>query len=129
MNYEQGNVEDNNDDAKVNVGSTVPVDGPESKVEVQSADFADLTNSPSGQPFNPSVFGGIPVELTIELGRAALNLHDAIALSEGSVIELDKIVGESLNLLVNGKTIAKGEVVVSNDKYGLKLTEIVAKIH
>ena len=68
----------------------------------------------------------IPLEITVELGRATLSLAEVLALGPGSVIELERLPGEPLELLANGRLIARGEVVVLNESFGLRVTEIVA---
>lgn len=67
----------------------------------------------------------IPLLVTVELGRARLPIQDLLKVSEGSVVELSKLTGEPLDVLVNGKLVARGEVVVVNEKFALRLTDIV----
>ena len=67
----------------------------------------------------------VDLQVTVEVGRRLYFISDLLALDPGSIIELDKVVGEPLNLLVNSKLVAKGEVVVVNDKFALKITEIL----
>lgn len=67
----------------------------------------------------------ISVQITVELGTKKMNIRDILNLSHGSVVELNEVVGEPLRLLVNGKLIGYGEVVVCNDKYGIRITDIV----
>jgi flagellar motor switch protein FliN/FliY len=67
----------------------------------------------------------IPVQLTIELGRTKLPIRNLLHLAQGSVVELDRLAGEPLDVLVNGTLIAQGEVVVVNDKFGIRLTEVI----
>jgi flagellar motor switch protein FliN/FliY len=69
----------------------------------------------------------IPLEVTVELGRARLELRELLALASGSVVELGKLAGESLDVLVNGKLVARGECVMVNDKFGVRLTDIVSR--
>ena len=69
----------------------------------------------------------IPLEVTVELGRARLALRDLLALSAGSVVELAKLAGEPLDVLVNGKLVARGECVMVNEKFGVRLTDIVSR--
>jgi len=68
----------------------------------------------------------IPLEISIELGRTRMLIDQLLKLSQGSVIELSKYAGDTLEILANQKVIAKGEVVVVNEKYGIRLTEIVS---
>ena len=67
----------------------------------------------------------IPVQLTVELGRTKLTIKNLLQLAHGSVVELDAMAGEPMNVLINGMLIAQGEVVVVNDKFGIRLTDII----
>lgn len=67
----------------------------------------------------------IPVQLTVELGRTRIPIKHILQLAQGSVIELDALAGEPMDVLVNGTLIAQGEVVVVNDKFGIRLTDII----
>ena len=67
----------------------------------------------------------IPVQLTVELGRTKIPIKNILQLAQGSVVELDAMAGEPMDVLVNGYLIAQGEVVVVNDKFGIRLTDIV----
>ena len=68
----------------------------------------------------------IPLEITVELGRTKMLINDMLKLGQGSVIELTKLAGESLEILANQKPIARGEVVVVNEKFGVRLTEVIS---
>lgn len=68
----------------------------------------------------------VPLDVSVELGRARVSIHDLLALGPGSVIELDKIAGEPLDILVNDRLVARGEAVVVNDKFGVRITDIVS---
>lgn len=68
----------------------------------------------------------IPVQITVELGRTRLSIRNLLQLAHGSVVELDGLAGEPMNVLVNGTLIAQGEVVVVNDKFGIRLTDIIS---
>lgn len=70
----------------------------------------------------------IPLTVTVELGRSRMLINELLQLSQGSVIELTKLVGEPLEVLVNQKLVARGEVVVVNDKFGVRLTDIVSPV-
>jgi flagellar motor switch protein FliN/FliY len=70
----------------------------------------------------------IPLKVTVELGRTEVMIKDLLQLGQGSVLELDKLAGEPLEILVNGKLVAKGEVVVVNEKFGIRLTDIISPI-
>ena len=67
----------------------------------------------------------IPVQITVELGRTRLSIRNLLQLAHGSVVELDGLAGEPMDVLVNGTLIAQGEVVVVNDKFGIRLTDII----
>jgi flagellar motor switch protein FliN/FliY len=84
---------------------------------------------PSKQPArNIEFILDIPLEVTVELGRTSMLINDLLQLGQGSVIELNKLAGEPLEILVNKKLIARGEVVVVNEKFGVRLTDIVSPI-
>jgi len=68
----------------------------------------------------------IPLTVTVELGRSKMIINDLLQLGQGSVIELTKLVGEPLEVLINQKLVARGEVVVVNDKFGVRITDIVS---
>mgnify|MGYP002623752803 CR=1 FL=1 len=70
----------------------------------------------------------IPLNVSVELGRAKVVIKDLLQLGQGSVLELDKLAGEPLEVLVNGKLVARGEVVVVNEKFGIRLTDIISPI-
>ena len=69
----------------------------------------------------------VPLDLSVELGRARMTVQDLLGLGPGSVIELDKIAGEALDILVNDRLVARGEAVVVNDKFGVRITDIVSQ--
>jgi flagellar motor switch protein FliN/FliY len=68
----------------------------------------------------------VPLDLSVELGRTRMTIQDLLGLGPGSVVELDKIAGEPLDILVNGRLVARGEAVVVNDKFGVRITDIVS---
>ena len=74
---------------------------------------------------HPDVLQNIPVTLSIEVGRAVIKIRDLLRLTQGSVVELDRIAGAPLDLLVNNTVVAQGEVVLVNDRYGIRLTRVV----
>ena len=90
-------------------------------------EFSDIENSKKAVSEGKMEFLlDIPLEISIELGRTRMLIDQLLKLSQGSVIELSKYAGETLEILANQKVIAKGEVVVVNEKYGIRLTEIVS---
>src|SRR5688500_12877034 len=68
----------------------------------------------------------VPLELSVELGRTRMSIQELLSLGPGSVIELDKIAGEPLDILINDRLVARGEAVVVNDKFGVRITDIVS---
>ena len=70
----------------------------------------------------------IPLKVSVELGRAQVVIKDLLQLGQGSVLELDKLAGEPLEVFVNGKLVARGEVVVVNEKFGVRLTDIISPL-
>jgi flagellar motor switch protein FliN/FliY len=82
-----------------------------------------VETSPAG---NMEFILDIPLEVTVELGRTKLLIHELLKLGQGSVIELSKLAGETLEVLANQKLIARGEAVVVNEKFGVRLTEVVS---
>ena len=69
----------------------------------------------------------VPLEVSVELGRTRLSIQNLLALGPGSVVELDKLAGDPLDILVNGRLVARGEAVVVNDKFGVRITDIVSR--
>ena len=69
----------------------------------------------------------IPVTISMEVGRSKINIRNLLQLNQGSVVELERIAGEPLDVLVNGTLIAHGEVVVVNDKFGIRLTDVISQ--
>ena len=81
---------------------------------------------PSGKTANIDLILDIPLTVTVELVRSKMLINDLLQLGQGSVIELTKLAGEPLEVLVNQKLVARGEVVVVNEKFGVRLTDIVS---
>jgi flagellar motor switch protein FliN/FliY len=91
--------------------------------------FSDLGQTAGGPPLNNLDFIlDVPLEITVELGRTRMVINDLLKLGQGSVIELTKLAGDSLDILANQRLIARGEVVVTNEKYGIRLTEIISPV-
>ncbi len=78
------------------------------------------------KPTNLDFILDIPLEITVELGRTKMLIQDLLKLGQGSVIELGKPAGDTLEIMANNRLIAKGDVVVMNDKYGIRLTEVIS---
>lgn len=105
-----------------------PVSEPEavspSRPSVADVSFPMLTPTVGGQKLEEDVFSRIPVTVSVELGRCKVSLKDVFELSDGAIVELDRLVGEPLDLVVNGQVIAQGEVVAVDNNYGLRITSI-----
>ena len=94
--------------------------------ELAEEEADDKTNDKAnGEPASLDLILDIPLTVTVELGRSKMLINDLLQLGQGSVIELTKLVGEPLEVLVNNKLVARGEVVVVNEKFGVRLTDIV----
>lgn len=91
--------------------------------------FNDLQDhADDNKPANLDFILDIPLEISIELGRTKMMIHDLLKLGQGSIIELSKPAGDTLEILANNRLIAKGDVVVMNDKYGIRLTEVISTV-
>ncbi|MDH0739105.1 flagellar motor switch protein FliN [Achromobacter spanius] len=87
--------------------------------------FKPLAGATSGSGNDIDLIMDVPVQLTVELGRTRLTIKNLLQLGQGSVVELDGLAGEPMDIFVNGYLIAQGEVVVVEDKYGIRLTDII----
>ena len=99
--------------------------------DVQVADFDELSDTSDGTEFDSNKLDtilDIPVNISMEVGRSSISIRNLLQLNQGSVIELDRVAGEPLDVLVNGTLIAHGEVVVVNDKFGIRLTDVISQI-
>ncbi|SFS48055.1 flagellar motor switch phosphatase FliY [Paenibacillus sp. 453mf] len=98
-------------------------------VNVQPVQFANFNNGNFGQQSdnNLNLLMDIPLKVTVELGRTQKQIKDILELSQGSIIELDKLAGEPVDILVNQKLIAKGEVVVIDENFGVRVTDIISE--
>jgi len=103
--------------------------------DIQSAQFDELNNQgekpPVQQTFSSKdlkldVILDVPVTVSMEIGRTRINIRNLLQLNQGSVIELDRFAGEPMDVLVNGTLIAHGEVVVVNEKFGIRLTDVIS---
>ena len=91
-------------------------------------DGANLATEQDGSEsgkINSDVLQNIPVTISVEVGRTSLKIRDLMRLTQGSVVELDRIAGEPLDLLVNDTLVAQGEVVLVNERYGVRLTQVI----
>ena len=96
-------------------------------MDVKKVHVPELEEQEKGASLGDKTLGEIPIEVTVELGRAKLTLREILDLKEGAIIELDRLAGEPLDLKVGGQLIAQGEVVAIDDCYGLRITNVVLK--
>ena len=107
--------------------------GNESDVLLQGAKGADIAESDSSAEsfenlsLDTDLLRNIPVTITVVVGRTSLPIKALMQLTQGSVVELDRLAGEALDLLVNNTLVAQGEIVLVNERYGIRLTQIVPK--
>jgi flagellar motor switch protein FliN/FliY len=94
--------------------------------EVDSQVESKKSSATSADDLNLDVILDVPVTLSMEIGRTQINIRNLLQLNQGSVVELDRFAGEPLDVLVNGTLIAHGEVVVINDKFGIRLTDVIS---
>ncbi|MFD1774382.1 flagellar motor switch phosphatase FliY [Paenibacillus rhizophilus] len=106
-----------------------PSSPPNRNVNVQPVQFANLSGNAFGNidENNLNLLMDIPLKVTVELGRTQKQIKDILEMSQGSIIELDKLAGEPVDILVNNKLIAKGEVVVIDENFGVRVTDIVSQ--
>ena len=99
------------------------------QMNVQQAQFAEFTQQSLKQTEarNLNMLLDIPLQVTVELGRTKRSVKDILELVSGSIIELDKLAGEPVDILVNSRLIAKGEVVVIDENFGVRITDILSK--
>ena len=93
--------------------------------DVRSGDPEQLSDGSTKTKIDSDVLQNIAVTLSLEVGRTALKIRDIMSLSQGSVVELNKLAGEPLDLLVNNTRVAQGEVLLVGERYGVKLTNVV----
>ncbi|XOU74306.1 flagellar motor switch protein FliN [Saccharophagus degradans] len=89
-------------------------------------EFQPVTGTPTNNNPDLDVILDIPVSISMEVGRTSITIRNLLQLNQGSVIELDRLAGEPLDVLVNGTLIAHGEVVVVNEKFGIRMTDVIS---
>jgi flagellar motor switch protein FliN/FliY len=102
---------------------------PELEEAVRPAEFDDLQDEggrPLIEPRNLDVILDIPVTISMEIGRTSISIRNLLQLNQGSVVELNRLAGEPMDVLVNGCLVAHGEVVVVNEKFGIRLTDVIS---
>lgn len=107
-------------------GRGEPVGG--ASQDYSSAEFETLSSEPSSPVADGSLdtILDIPVTLSMEIGRTKISIRNLLQLNQGSVVELDRVAGEPLDVKVNGTLVAHGEVVVVNEKFGIRLTDVIS---
>lgn len=109
----------------------IPDLSPPPKIEKKTAtahpvQFAPLQpQAPAGSTTNLDLLLGVTLQVTVELGRTKMSIQEVLQLGPGSVIELDKLAGEPVDVLVNNRLIARGEVVVIDDRFGVRITDVL----
>lgn len=105
--------------------AAAPAPAPAPAQSAAQSVFKPLAGATSGQGTDIDLIMDVPVQLTVELGRTRLTIKNLLQLGQGSVVELDGLAGEPMDIFVNGYLIAQGEVVVVEEKYGIRLTDII----
>lgn len=118
-------------DGALEQAAAAPKEQKQTQPEAQSyetAQFQNLQHQPSasGEDVNLDVILDIPVTLSMEIGRTKIPIRNLLQLNQGSVVELDRLAGEPMDVLVNGTLVAHGEVVVVNEKFGIRLTDVIS---
>ena len=111
------------DENKTDSESDVLLQGAESVVSGKGSDDAPFESL----SLDSDLLRNIPVTISVEVGRTSLPIKALMQLTQGSVVELDRLAGEALDLLVNNTLVAQGEIVLVNERYGIRLTQIVPK--
>ncbi len=102
------------------------MDNPEENVHVNPAQFASFDDfGGQKQPNHIDLLLDVPLRISVELGKTTMSIRDVLALGPGSVVELDKMAGEPVDIVANDKLIARGEVVVVDENFGVRVTDIV----
>ncbi len=121
---------ENTDTPENNNSVTKTPEQPEGTGEFQAADFQQVEHTSqgdgTGEGPNLDVIMDVPVTLSLEVGRASMSVGELLNLTQGAVVELDRSAGDPLDVFVNGALVARGEIVVVNDKFGIRLTDVIA---
>lgn len=112
---------------QTSLGLSGDIGDPESKKKVQQVSFGDINESRNiqGNGSNLDLLMDVSLDVSVEIGRTQKSVQEVLSLNIGSVIELNKLSGEPVDLLVNGKMIARAEVVIIDENFGIRITEIV----
>jgi flagellar motor switch protein FliN/FliY len=98
----------------------------EAAAEIARVRFDELGAAGAGGEVNLDVILDVPVTLSMEIGRARISIRNLMQLNQGSVVELDRAAGDPLDVFVNGTLVAHGEVVVVNEKFGIRLLDVIS---
>ena len=126
---EAGDVPDADVEANADDSAGADPETAEAGGDVQPADLntlEDTSTAGADGEINLDVILDVPVEISMEIGSTKMNIRNLLQLNQGSVVELDRLAGEPLDVKVNGTLIAHGEVVVVNEKFGIRLTDIIS---
>lgn len=115
------------DDAETPAGDDAQAEQPQQEYQrVEIQDLEDDGEKPLSEDENMDLILDIPVTISMEIGRTMINIRNLLQLNQGSVVELDRLAGEPMDVVVNGTLIAHGEVVVVNEKFGIRLTDVIS---
>jgi flagellar motor switch protein FliN/FliY len=103
-----------------------PIDDIKADIFQEVEKQQDKPSGGTSEDLNLDVILDVPVTLSMEIGRTQINIRNLLQLNQGSVVELDRFAGEPLDVLVNGTLVAHGEVVVVNEKFGIRLTDVIS---
>ena len=120
--------DDVNQDAMADDWAAAMAEQADDAVSANPVSFEELRSENNKVTVNPEldVILDIPVTISMEVGRTSITIRNLLQLNQGSVIELDRLAGEPLDVLVNGTLIAHGEVVVVNEKFGIRMTDVIS---
>ncbi len=129
----ESGVETNEEDAGADWGDALQEQSDAEDIEAATfdeleaqAETGSATVASTSEDIKLDVILDVPVTVSMEIGRTSINIRNLLQLNQGSVIELDRFAGEPMDVLVNGTLIAHGEVVVVNDKFGIRLTDVIS---
>ncbi|MCF6202787.1 MAG: flagellar motor switch protein FliN [Methylococcaceae bacterium] len=129
----ESGVDENEDEAAADWGDALQEQSDAEDVEAATFDELETqaetdptVSSSTPEDIKLDVILDVPVTVSMEIGRTSINIRNLLQLNQGSVIELDRFAGEPMDVLVNGTLIAHGEVVVVNDKFGIRLTDVIS---
>lgn len=123
---------DNETEKEAGQGAETTVEQGLEDVAKAASEVADAAAAAAAAPAKKSVgrtldfILDVSLQVTVEVGRSRMTIHDLLQLGQGSVVELEKLAGEPLDIFINGKPVARGEAVIVNEKFGVRLTDIIS---